>query len=182
MISDFVKGKKKADYSPGIQTGIQLHRFIDSFTDNHPATREAKEIFRPAYRLYGGPIMDVLYDHFLATDENEFTQETLLAFSLVTYQRLDPYIRIMPPQFAGMYPFMKTQNWLYGYRERTGILHSLNGLARRAVYLTETNTAFSLFERHYQLLRDCYRHFWAESKPAISEKFHAFRNGTGLTK
>ena len=42
MISDFVKGKKKYDYPPGIQKGIALHREIDEFTDAHEATRLAK--------------------------------------------------------------------------------------------------------------------------------------------
>ena len=41
MISDFVKGKKKFDYPGGIQAGMQLHRAIDTFTDAHPATKEA---------------------------------------------------------------------------------------------------------------------------------------------
>ena len=72
MISDFVKGKKKFDYPSAIQKGIILHRFIDTFTDSHEATREAKEIFRPAYRLYSGAFTDVVYDHFLAVDEYEF--------------------------------------------------------------------------------------------------------------
>ena len=33
MISDFVKGKSKFTYTPGIQKGIMLHRAIDQFTD-----------------------------------------------------------------------------------------------------------------------------------------------------
>ena len=65
MISDFVKGKKKFDYPAGIQKGIMLHRHIDNFTDTHEATREAKEIFRPHYRLYSGAFVDVVYDHCL---------------------------------------------------------------------------------------------------------------------
>ena len=72
IISDFVKGKKKFDYPEGIQKGIHLHRLIDAYTDTHPATARAKEIFRPHYRLYSGAVMDVLYDHFLAIDPGEF--------------------------------------------------------------------------------------------------------------
>jgi acyl carrier protein phosphodiesterase len=52
MISDFVKGKKKYDYPEEIQEGIAVHREIDRFTDVNPVTKEAKQIFRPAYRLY----------------------------------------------------------------------------------------------------------------------------------
>ena len=64
MISDFVKGKKKFDYPIRIQSGITLHRMIDTFTDEHPATKEAKEFFRAYYRLYSGAFIDVVYDHF----------------------------------------------------------------------------------------------------------------------
>jgi acyl carrier protein phosphodiesterase len=54
MISDFVKGKKKFDYSLTIQQGIALHRAIDQFTDFHPVTQEAKSYFKKDYRLYSG--------------------------------------------------------------------------------------------------------------------------------
>ena len=78
MISDFVKGKKKFDYSLGIQKGIALHRAIDSFTDDHPVTKLAKQFFKAEYGLYAGAFMDVVYDHFLANDTNEFADGTAL--------------------------------------------------------------------------------------------------------
>ena len=68
MISDFVKGRKKFDYPPQIKKGIELHHAIDEFTDNHPATKQAKEFFRSDYRLYSGAFVDIVYDHFLAND------------------------------------------------------------------------------------------------------------------
>ncbi len=64
LISDFVKGKRKLDYPPGIQTGIALHRAIDTFTDGHPATRRAKSYFRSDYGLYSGSLTDVACDYF----------------------------------------------------------------------------------------------------------------------
>src|SRR6185503_16682489 len=91
MISDFVKGKKKFDYPEAIRQGITLHREIDRFTDTHAATKEAKEIFRHVYGLYAGPIMDVVYDHFLALDKNEFSDESLEAFTISVYKTLDEY-------------------------------------------------------------------------------------------
>ena len=88
LISDFVKGKKKFDYPAGIQKGILLHRLLDEYTDNHPATKEAKEIFRPHYRLYSGAFIDVVYDHFLATDDTVFNDQSLLDFSVTAYSLL----------------------------------------------------------------------------------------------
>ncbi len=170
MISDFIKGKKKFDYPPEIQQGIMLHRVIDSFTDTHEATKEAKEVFRPHYRLYSGAFVDVVYDHFLATDTTEFTEQSLLYFSQQVYASLDKQVQWFPEHFALMYPYMKEQNWLYNYRTRWGTGKSLGGVVRRAVYLTESETAYQLFEEHYQLLQDCYRHFWASVKPFIQSE------------
>ncbi|MBI3139410.1 MAG: DUF479 domain-containing protein [Sphingobacteriales bacterium] len=171
MISDFVKGKQKLDYPAGIQKGIALHRAIDEFTDTHEATREAKEIFRPDYRLYSGAIVDVVYDHFLAADENEFSENRLHDFSQEVYQTLHRNSHWLPGQFAGMLPYMKEQNWLFHYRSRWGAGKSLGGLVRRARYLTETETAFRLFEENYQPLAECYRHFWAAAKPFATRTF-----------
>ncbi|HTL06811.1 MAG TPA: ACP phosphodiesterase [Chitinophagaceae bacterium] len=164
MISDFVKGKKKFDYPPGIQRGIRLHREIDNFTDNHAATKEAKEIFRPVYRLYAGAFMDVVYDHFLATDPNEFTAESLLQFTHTTYTHLSPFMDTFPERFREIFPYMRQQNWLNNYQFRWGIERSMSGLVRRATYLTEAGTAFDLFETNYDFLRECYQRFFPELK------------------
>lgn len=165
MISDYVKGKKKFDYPQGIQRGITLHRAIDTFTDQHEATRGAKEIFRPAYRLYSGAFVDVVYDHFLATDEDEFTKDSLFAFAQQVYADIDRHNTWLPEQFERMFPHMKTNNWLFNYRLKEGTGKSLQGVAYRAAYLTEGETAYQLFQQHYQLLRDYYRQFWADLKP-----------------
>src|ERR1043165_6789392 len=104
MISDFVKGKTKFDYPPGILRGIDLHRAIDRFTDIHPATKEAREIFRPAYRLYAGAFVDVVYDHFLANDPAEFNEHSLLQFSEETYKILEEHSQWLPQRFVSIFP------------------------------------------------------------------------------
>lgn len=160
MISDFVKGRKKLDYTPEIQDGINLHRLIDSFTDTHPATKEAKEIFRPVYRLYSGPFVDVIYDHFLAIDEGEFTGQSLIEFTETTYDILDEYTDVFPEPFKNLYPYMKAQNWLYNYRYNQGIQKSLGGVVRRSTYLTESDSAYNMFIENYEYLKYLYHNFF----------------------
>jgi acyl carrier protein phosphodiesterase len=171
LISDFVKGKKQYDYPPEIQKGIRLHRAIDVFTDDHEMTRLAKDIFRPAYRLYGGALTDVVYDHFLAINDNEFTKNSLLDFSQEVYAQLDRHKKWFPERFAMMYPYMKSQNWLYNYQSIWGTGRSLEGVVRRAVYLVESDTAFGLFQEHYQLFDQYFRQFWADMKPFARAQF-----------
>lgn len=165
LISDFVKGKKKYDYPPVVQLGITLHRAIDQFTDEHPATQAAKKIFQPHYRLYSSAFVDVVYDHFLANDVNEFPGNSLQPFAQQVYNTLADHTHIFPEKFAGMFPYMKRYDWLSNYRERWGIQRSFEGLARRALHIKESDTAFALFEKHFDELEQCYRDFF----PALKE-------------
>jgi acyl carrier protein phosphodiesterase len=165
MISDFVKGKKKFDYPTGIQKGIQLHRLIDEFTDIHPETKRAMEYFRPAYRLYSGAFVDVVFDHFLACDTNEFTTANeLQLFCQQVYETLQSNFSILPPRFQRMLPYMQTQNWLYNYQYEWGLEKSLEGVVHRALYLHESAIAFSIFKKEYSSLKSCYEIFYPQLK------------------
>ena len=168
LISDFVKGKKKFDFTTGIQKGIALHRDIDTFTDHHPATKTAADIFRPVYRLYGAAFVDVVYDHFLANDPRYFTEETLFDFSQHVYRTIDKQITILPEVFQQLFPYMKSQNWLFFYRQRSGIARSFEGVVRRSAYMTDYKTAFGIFESNFTTLQDLYNQFFPQLRAYAS--------------
>ncbi|MBA3673943.1 MAG: DUF479 domain-containing protein [Chitinophagaceae bacterium] len=169
MISDFVKGKIKFNYSPGIQNGIELHRAIDEFTDAHPATKRAKEFFRPAYRLYSGAFVDVVYDHFLSLDTKEFKDATYLQnFTEQVYRVLGENISVLPQPFQNFFPHMKQHNWLFNYQYPYGIEMSFSGLVHRAAYIKESATASAVFNKNYQALKDCYEIFFPTLKKFAS--------------
>ena len=163
MISDFIKGKKQYDYPPHIFKGIRLHRAIDEFTDNHEATRQAKVFFRPAYRLYAGAFVDVVFDHFLAKDITIFPSENALAqFATATYETLNENFAFLPQRFQQMLPHMQQHNWLLNYATLKGIEQSLGGLVRRSAYITDSATAFQILQDNYQPLQQCYQVFFPQ--------------------
>lgn len=159
LVSDFIKGARQHAYPEEIRKGIRLHRSIDAYTDTHPATCEAKQIFRSQYRLYASAFVDVVYDHFLASDADHFTAESLAGFVQSVYQTLDAHTDILPEAFARMLPWMKSQNWLYNYRFAWGLEKSFGGLVRRAKFLDDSLPAIGLFHTHREHLQACYRAF-----------------------
>ena len=165
MVSDFVKGKKQYDFPLLIQKGIRLHRAIDAFTDIHPATKEIKKYFQPVYRLYSAVFTDIVYDYFLANDENEFSHENdLLLFTSETYRLLEKNHQWQPPEFRWIFPYMKSGDWLYNYRFDHGIEKSFAGIARRARYINESRIAFEIFLTHKNELQQLYRSFYPSVK------------------
>jgi acyl carrier protein phosphodiesterase len=177
LISDFVKGKRKFEYSREILAGIDLHRSIDEFTDRHPATMLAKQFFRPAYGLYAGAFMDIVYDHFLATDKNEFLEEGQLAsFAQNTYEQLTPFIPVFPERFGRMFYYMKKQDWLFNYRLKEGIRNSFAGLVRRAAYIDDSLAAEEVFDNHYGDFRKSYEIFFPELKNFAIQTIQKFNS------
>lgn len=159
MIGDHVKGKLVAQdmYPEQIWKGIMLHRKIDEFSDEHPATRRAKVFFREDYGLYAGAIMDTLYDHFLANDPKIFPNARALDdFSQQVYTQLEQNAQWFPKHFAGYFPHMREHNWLYGYRAIKGMERALNGLHRRAVHMPPPQKAYEIFVANYYHLNQCY--------------------------
>ena len=171
IISDYIKGKKQFDYPAGIQAGIKLHRAIDEFTDNHEVTFEIKKYFKPAYRLYAGAFADVVYDYYLANDYNEFMgEDSLKVFTQKTYKILQTQTDQFPPKFAAVFPYMHTQDWLYNYKFNEGMQKSFGGLARRAKYIDETDTAYQTFLHNKDFIQDWYNIFFPQVKLFASHK------------
>ena len=163
MITDFVKGKKQFDYPEMIQLGIQLHRATDRFTDDHEVTQTFKKFYKADYRLYAGAFVDVTYDYFLANDTTYFNSEdALLSFSQTVYGQLESNTHLLPNPFAAMLPYMAKQNWLYNYRALTGIQKSFEGLRRRSKYITETETAYSIFCNNLPEMKALYQQFFPQ--------------------
>ncbi|MCU7551660.1 ACP phosphodiesterase [Chitinophagaceae bacterium LB-8] len=164
MMSDFVKGNAQYDFPESIRKGIILHRKIDEFTDTHVVTQRAKEVFRPHYRLYSAPIVDIIYDHYLANDTQIFPGNTLYQFTQTTYDTLEEFAVYMPLRFAQMFAYMKSENWLWNYRKTGGIEKSLRGLIRRSTFVSDSETACRLFLENYNELQLCYDAFFSDVK------------------
>ncbi|MDC1489988.1 ACP phosphodiesterase, partial [Flavobacteriaceae bacterium] len=88
LIADRVKGKDLTNFSPMIQKGILLHRKIDAFTDHHSLFKECVSILFPFYRHYSRVIIDMYFDHFLASNWDKYHSKNLKVFSNEFYDAL----------------------------------------------------------------------------------------------
>ena len=173
IISDFVKGKKQFDLPPAVQKGIRLHRAIDSFTDQREETAFIKSLFRPRYRLYSGALADIMYDHFLANDTTVFNrEEAVQELANATYEDLEKFSDVLPPKFLPVFKGMKIHNWLVHYKHDWGIRRSLRGLESRAAALGETDTAFEIFMKEKDRIREAYVSFLPPMYDFSKEQLH----------
>lgn len=174
MIGDYVKGSQVLEqYPTEISKGLLLHRKIDAFADNHPASLKAKNLFRNDYRLYSGAFVDSLYDHFLANDPRYFpTEASLQTFTKQTYQTLTDHEQWLPEKFKVMLPYMIGENWLYNYRTLRGMQKSFQGLVRRAKYLDDSTKAYETLVGHYYELNQLYFDFIEDAEQYVKNELN----------
>jgi len=77
FIGDWVKGNKYENFPEKIKKGIILHRKIDTFTDSNKIALESSRRMKIVYGKYSGVVVDILYDHFLASNWEKYSDISL---------------------------------------------------------------------------------------------------------
>lgn len=172
FMGDGVRGRDFSHLPQAVARGVQLHRFIDEFTDNHHVVELSKQRLRPQYRKYSPVIVDVFYDHFLALQWENFHEEKLSDFVEKTYQFISQNAELLPASTRRMLPYMIEHNWLYSYRKIQGIDRALSGLSRRASFHSKMEYSSAALEEHYEHFENEFNAFF----PELIENVTRFRN------
>lgn len=152
LLGDFVKGEQRMAFSDEERVGMDLHRFIDTFTDNHPSFQKARILMRPAGIMGAGVFVDIIFDHMLAKHSNYFNNDTLIAFAQQVYADLPLAHPATPPRAVEFFQAMVKYDWLYHYRHIAGTERSLQGMCRRYPRLGRAEEVLQGFHTHYNAL------------------------------
>jgi len=164
FIGDYVKGKKYSEYPNAVAQGILLHRYIDTFTDKHPQTLEAKELFRSEFGLYSGIVVDVFYDHFLAKNWQHYSEETLRTFAKRVHAILLSNFRLLPRRVQGFLPFLIQHKRLESYASIEGIIQSLKIMGNYSSLPSKSEIAKEILMENYVWLEENFKLFMTDVK------------------
>ena len=162
FIADTIKGNKFHHFSEKIQFGVRMHRAIDVFTDEHPIFRQSKRRLDNKYRLYKGVIIDLIYDHYLAKNWNNYSNIPLSNFSQGVYDLLYNNFDILPDKAQYLLPYMTDQNWLYSYRTIDGIDNIMYNMNKRTKGLSKMDEAVVDLQKNYTIFEEDFSAFFTE--------------------
>ncbi len=149
FIADGIKGSSYKNYPKDIQTGVLLHRNIDTFTDAHAVFRQSTKRLHEKYGHYSGIIVDILYDHFLAKNWSVYSDMALAIYVDKFYNSLEQHYEILPMRIQKLMPYMLTDNWLLNYESIEGISRVLSGMNRRTNNRSKMDKAVEDLELFY---------------------------------
>lgn len=149
FIADSIKGKKYLKYPPGVQKGILLHRGIDHYTDTHPIVRKSSSKLHKNYSHYAGVIVDIFYDHFLASQWEKYSDVPLEDFVANFYKLLYNNFDLLPAPIQNFLPYMVSENWLLSYASIHGISRILHQMNLRTKNIVQMDRAVNELQEHY---------------------------------
>ncbi|EDM43433.1 hypothetical protein SCB49_00250 [unidentified eubacterium SCB49] len=170
FIADGIKGKKYQKYPSTIQKGILLHRFIDSFTDSHPTVRKSTKRLHEKHGHYSGVVVDILYDHFLAKNWNQYSDTTLENYVNNFYEMLQDNYVMLPTRIQRMMPYMIADNWLLSYATIPGIDKILTQMSVRVNGKSNMNFAVLELKEFYTEFEEEFTSFFEELRASCKEK------------
>jgi acyl carrier protein phosphodiesterase len=153
LMGDFAKGAIDPGLPPAIRQNIELHRRIDAFTDAHPAVGASKDRLRREFRRYGGILVDIFYDHFLASDWARFATLPLSHFAHSVYGVLTVHYDTLPVSMRRSVSYMIANDLLLSYRDIAGVERALRGIEGRLKRPSRLSEAVADLRAHYPSLR-----------------------------
>lgn len=172
FIADAVRGNKYKLFPENIQKGIMLHRYIDTFTDQHKIVRISKRRLHERYGHYDGVIIDIFYDHFLAKNWNDYSAIPLDVFSQSFYKLLRTNYELLPEKTQLMLPYIEKYDWLYNYQFFEGMESVLEGMNRRTKLKSKMNLAINDLKEHHLDFEKDFNLFFKDLIIFVEQKKH----------
>lgn len=154
FMADSIRGNSYESYPAAIKNGILLHRSIDSYTDMHPIYRQSKHRLHEKYGHYSGVIMDIFYDHFLAKNWANYSNENLEEYADAFYQLLQNNYSLLTDKVKNMMPYMIARNWLVSYATIAGlemILFQMDHRTKNRVAMHESIVELQVFYKEFEI-------------------------------
>ncbi|MCK5067077.1 MAG: DUF479 domain-containing protein [Bacteroidales bacterium] len=171
FMGDYVKGKNYLLFPEQVKKGILIHRDIDSFTDMHEVTRRSKQRLASRYHKYAGIIIDIFYDHFLASLWDSYSTLPLNDFVNRTYDLLKRNYKVLPDAIKRWFPTFLENNWMMAYTNVEGIELVLERMSANTSLPDHSAFAVEVLRDQYSLFMDDFLEFFPMIVQFLEEKY-----------
>jgi acyl carrier protein phosphodiesterase len=164
LLGDFVKGRIDERYPADIRRGIALHRRQDVFIQHSPHFLASRNRIDPAFGLYRGIMVDIFYDHLLASQWQEFSQRPLQAFAEEIYALLRRHHAQLPALMQKTAQRMIAHDWLLSYAQPQVVETVLRRIGERLRRPTPLAAGYPQLLRNYEGFREDFSAFMDEAR------------------
>ena len=165
LLGDFIKGPLVAEQHAPFYTGLLLHRRIDAYLDGLEEFRKMLSSFAPPHRRFAGILLDILFDHYLASEWPDDAKLPLEEFCESFYRELNNHYQELPESAQRFANRAQATRWLQSYRNFDNLHPMLQRVSQRFTREVALHDAIPHLEQHYDFYQAGYRLIF----PQVSE-------------
>lgn len=171
FIADIISNKEYKLMNEELKTGIEFHRFIDNYTDNHPSVREINRFFYPIHGKYSPVISDITMDLCLYTHWNKYNSLQFDIFENQIYDTLSPYIEQLSPKTGQKVQFLLNQRFLSEYITLEGLNRTFIRIKERARFSGNFEKAVETYSTNLKEVDQLFNEFYPELIEICEENY-----------
>lgn len=168
LLADFLRRLDVAPLDADFAAGVRLHRAIDAYADAHPALRAVRAAFAPPWRRWGGVLLDVACDFFLARAWPRHSPVPLRAYVAAGLGNIRIYLQeARPTPLRPLLDRAIAEEWLLECGTRDGLRRTFERIARRSPAAAALRGAECEIERRRAPLQAAFDEFY----PQLLDRF-----------
>lgn len=161
---DLLRPRMFPELENEVLKGVQLHLWIDQFTDHHPLTDLVRDLLRPFQHKYTPVVTDVLMDFLLSKFWSQFSNEDLMDYCdrITTLARQN--IDLIPESLHYRITRMLDNNWLASCRNEKSMEVTLQMLSKRVHFENQIPDLISHYKMNEEKINEAFLLFFTELK------------------
>jgi len=175
LLPDFVPVHQWAQFPPPFQEGIQRHRQIDAFTDAHPLVKHHIQHMPSDYKRFGGVLLDMFFDHFLAKDWHRYADVSLWAFADEFHRSVASIESSLPVELQAKLKKLEQHQVLCSYATVDGIETALERMGARLRRPVALGGAIAVLTTNYNIYQQVFDQFFPELQTHVQQHTHRFQ-------
>lgn len=161
LLGDMLRAKEVRLLPARLQKGVDIHHFIDAFTDRDPGIRGLTAFVRPVHGKYAPVVVDILLDHVLALQWDTLMPLPYSHFTEWVYSEMVPgQVKQIAHPVSKRIENMAAHRWLDGYPSRAGMQYVLSRMDRRTSFPSRFTEAMGDFDRHSEEFHSIFSAFY----------------------
>jgi acyl carrier protein phosphodiesterase len=156
LYGDFIKGSNLSHLPEIIQRGIQLHRNIDHFIDNHPIIHELLPVLRTELPKVAGIAVDIFFDHLLAKHWTTFHPQPLDEYLRAIYRQLDLHNTYFSSEYLVFLSHLVQRNWISHYPTLDAIDRMCRSVSSQLSFPNKLGDGKAVFLIHEKAISDAF--------------------------
>jgi len=160
FMADFLTTKEVAYQPDFIKEGIELHKNIDSFTDENSYVKDCIAIIRPSQKKYSPVVIDILFDYFLIKNWIKYHPDSLSNFTQEVYVVLRDNVDYFPEKLKKIFPIMVEDDFLLSCKNEERIKLTFLRLKKRVKFANRLEEVYVDLQIHHDALEANFLQFF----------------------